>query len=277
MTRRVIGVLGMAALALCAAVPTANAATNLVQNGDFTGFTSGGANEELKSSSTGGQGTVLAGWGSVGYSFVYTQGSAAYTGGAQTFQSYPSTVLWGPGTGVSSTTSGGVSSPNTTFSAVPGGGNFLAIDPVYQTPDDLSQTITGLSKGTQYVLTFSYAGAEQNQGPQSAVVTTEGFNVSFGGSTVSTPTITDAARGFTPWVQQSFVFTAQSASQVLDFVATGTPSGAPPFALLSNVSLIASAVPEPATWAALVAALAGLTIVGHVWRRDRRAPAKLTA
>ena len=57
-------------------------------------------------------------------------------------------------------------------------------------------------------------------------------------------------------------FTYDGTSNVLSFLASGTPAGAPPMVLLDNVSL--SAVPEPGT----VALLAGsLVLVAIAVRR----------
>ena len=43
----------------------------------------------------------------------------------------------------------------------------------------------------------------------------------------------------------TMTFTATSTSELLSFLATGGPTGFPPFALLSNVSM--NLVPEPAS------------------------------
>ncbi|QXQ08678.1 PEPxxWA-CTERM sorting domain-containing protein [Sphingosinicellaceae bacterium] len=58
-------------------------------------------------------------------------------------------------------------------------------------------------------------------------------------------------------------FTASAVSQVLSFLAVGTPNGAPPISFLDGVSLTA-AVPEPATWGLM---LVGFGAVGITARR----------
>ena len=69
---------------------------------------------------------------------------------------------------------------------------------------------------------------------------------------------------------ESFKFTANSTSELLSFLAVGTPSGnVPPFALLDGVSL--TAVPEPSTWAMMFVGFAGLGYAA--FRRRRPAPA----
>ena len=141
----------------------------------------------------------------------------------------------------------------------PSGGNFLGLDGDSQYGSPVSQTINGLVVGKSYALTFNWAGTQlrNRTGP-----TTEQFIVSLGSQTFSTPVINVASQGFTGWYTQTFTYTATAADEVLKFVANGTPSGLPPFALLDGVSL--AAVPEPAAWALMVA---GFGLVGVAARR----------
>ena len=67
------------------------------------------------------------------------------------------------------------------------------------------------------------------------------------------------SRSFTAWNAQTMQFTASAASEVLTFMALGTPGGEPPVVLLVNVSLI-QGVPEPASLALIGGAL--LCLVG---------------
>jgi hypothetical protein len=64
---------------------------------------------------------------------------------------------------------------------------------------------------------------------------------------------------------QTFTFTANGASDVLSFLAQGTPGGEPPFALLDGVTLN-SATPEPGTLT-LIAGAAPLAAAGFVRKR----------
>ena len=70
--------------------------------------------------------------------------------------------------------------------------------------------------------------------------------------------MSNPSHGFSGWFSQSYTFTATSASEVLSFLAAGTPSGVPPFSLLADVSLEQAAVPEPASLALLGVGLLGL-------------------
>ncbi len=125
----------------------------------------------------------------------------------------------------------------------------------------LRQTVNGLTIGDSYHLTFDWAGAQQQgfAGP-----TTEKWQVSFGSSTQSTSVVSTPSQGFTSWQSASMDFTATSTSQLLSFLAVGTPGGQPPWALISNVSM--TNVPEPGTMGFL--SVAGLVFAG--WRRHRR-------
>ena len=75
--------------------------------------------------------------------------------------------------------------------------------------------------------------------------------------------------GFSPWEAQTLPFTASSTSEVLSFLAVGTPSGAPPMVFLDGVDMEPS-VPEPSAGLLLV----GVGAVIAVGRVARRAIAK---
>lgn len=154
----------------------------------------------------------------------------------------------------------------------PDGGNFIAMD-----GDDLSgtggtgsvpggtvsQNVSGLTVGSQYNVSFNWAGAQlQNR----AGNTTERVGVQFGSAVQSTLTVKNVSGGFTGWMQQTFRFTAAASSQFLTFISYGTPSGLPPLILLDGVSVLAvvpAAVPEPASLAAMAAGLVGLSVLAR--------------
>jgi hypothetical protein len=222
-----------------------SAQASLVTNGGFESTTSG--NGQL------GYNTNATGWTVTGYSFVFAPGTADTTGAVG---SLGTALLWGPGDG----------SPNG-LTVSPNGGNFVAADGDYN-PGPISQTINGLTAGNSYNVDFSWAGAQAYTivGP-----TTEQWKVSFGAQTQFTPVVNNVSEGFTGWMNETMTFTASAPSDVLTFLAVGTPSGAPPFALLDGVSV--NDVPEPS--AGLL--LGGVGTVIAVGRLGRRARADRTA
>jgi hypothetical protein len=148
----------------------------------------------------------------------------------------------------------------------PAGGNFVEADgdPIYSSA--FSQTISGLTVGRQYHLSFYQAAGQQSSGHGG---TTERWSVSFGDDTQLSSRYHLPNAGVGPWQQQFMTFTATGTSEVLSFLATGTPHGAPPISFLDGVSLVGGA-PEPAEWALL---LAGFGLVGATLRRRGEAVA----
>ena len=146
----------------------------------------------------------------------------------------------------------------------PDGGNFVADDGDSTYGAAISQTINGLVTGDTYSLSFYQAAAQQSgsNGP-----TTERWQVSLGSDTQLSTLMTNPSHGFQSWNQQTMTFTATSTSEVLTFLAVGTPSGVPPVSLLDGVSLISTSVPEPG--AIYVTAL-GLGLLGLCAIRTQR-------
>jgi hypothetical protein len=64
----------------------------------------------------------------------------------------------------------------------------------------------------------------------------------------------------TGWNRQTLTFQATSASQLLSFLAAGTPSGAPPLVFLDGIT-ISEVAPEPASWVLLGLGLLMLPVV----------------
>ncbi len=142
----------------------------------------------------------------------------------------------------------------------PGGGNVVAIDgdPVFRS--SISQTVSGLIAGDRYQLTF-YQGAAQQLGLSGA--TTERWQVSLGSEVEMSSLMHNASQGVVPWNEQTLDFIATSTSEVLTFLAVGTPGGEPPVSLLADVSM--SDIPEPASFALVAGGV--LTLIAARRRR----------
>ena len=121
----------------------------------------------------------------------------------------------------------------------------------------LEQTIMGLTSGQKYTLSFDWAGIElSNRTGYNSIQLTG----SFGGDAFATSTYSNTASAGQPGsfsdsrLEHGFLHRGSSSSELLSFLAVGTPAGnVPPFALLDGVSL--TAVPEPATWAMMLIAI----------------------
>ena len=249
MNQQKIAIAIFKALALSVLAFSAQAA-EFVTNGSFETTTHGAGQLGYNTNATGW--SVPAPSGS--YTFLFTPGSADTTG---VTGQWGNLQLWGPGNG----------SNNGLPSTSPSGGNYIASDGDFQR-GAVSQNITGLIAGDQYTLKFWWAGIQQKNfdGP-----TTEGWNVSLGSNTQSTGVVSLASHGFSGWQQETFTYTATSSSEVLSFLAYGTPGGQPPFSLLDGVSLTGptTATPLPAALYFVAPALAG--VFGFARRRQNKA------
>jgi hypothetical protein len=229
---RIAALVGVTAAALLLLASQAHA-NSLVTNGSFEVVTNGAC--ELGSC------TVATGWSSSGYNFVYAPGTADTTG-SYTPQFNGNLTLWGPGNG----------SANGLPATSPDGGNFVAADGAFEV-GAITQTVNGLTAGDTYAVSFYWAGAQQSG---FSGVTTEQWDVSLGAQTIDTVIVTDPSHGFTGWQYSTLDFTATSGSEVLSFLAIGTPNGEPPFSLLDGVSMNV-VTPEPATLPLLLTGLMG--------------------
>ncbi len=145
----------------------------------------------------------------------------------------------------------------------PDGGKFVEADGARSYRSAITQTINGLTPGQRYTLTFDQAAGQQSgfTGP-----TTEQWQVSFGTDTQLSSQFSLLQAGVGLWQQQTMVFQASLASQVLSFLALGTPNGAPPISFLDGVSLTET-VPEPVTLSLLGVGLAGTLALRHRAKR----------
>ncbi len=245
--RQLAVILGVALLTV-AVEPAMAGPTELVLNGSFENSTYT-TNNEFGSSvgnvTKSGVSQGITGWtGNGGYDLYFLAGTQS-TQNAVSRYGGTRELLWPSVNALS-----------------PSGGNFVALDGDTTIQGGLSQTVGGFVPGQRYLLSFYWAGG-QLQSAQG--ITTDSLIVSAGSDlAVTTPIVTNASEGFVPWMQQRYGFTATATTELLTFLSAGTPNGAPPMALLDGVSII-QVVPEPATFAVVVA---GLAVAGLLRRRS---------
>jgi hypothetical protein len=228
----------LATLPLLALAP-AIAGTELVKNGSFE--VNGGTGQIPPSTPAI---TTLADWiktdlkNDVAQGFAFVADSAAdSTGFASKFtpSSLRNVKLWGPGSGVTNGFTG--SGLGQYFLAA--GGDFGRAS--------IEQQISGLTPGTNYLLTFKYAGS---QATDQRGATDQKWQINFGADAEFTPVMNVSDQGFVGWLDYSKEFTAASTSQLLTFTPLGQAASSggaslDPFLLLDGVSLQAVQGPGP--------------------------------
>ncbi|AFY96744.1 PEP-CTERM sorting domain-containing protein [Chamaesiphon minutus] len=241
-----IGSIAVTSLALNL-IPVGQAQAVTLQNG---GFIPSGISQSayLGNTPTNGRTVVtIPGWtfapappnsGNNGYNFIVPDGTAFKTNMAALGNApYGGLSLYG--------------GSSQTVNSVDGSGWFIAADGAFE-EGSISQQLNDLTPGNRYDVNFWQAAGQQSgfEGD-----TTDRWRVSLDGvSQLSALIELPSKANVTPWQRQTLTFTATSSSQVLSFLAVGTPTGLPPFSLLSGVSVTA-AVPEPLT---IVGTLVGL-------------------
>jgi hypothetical protein len=255
----------LVATALVLACGAAHAGGNLVQNGSFT-------QNNLSS-------VAAAGYSGaeIDYLWNYPAGvpdwsSPSSSGSGGVYNIYE---FGAPSTDPDADTRYTASEPqhmNSNFTGdSPDGGAYMILDADPSFTGPLQQTVTGLTPGQKYDLSFYWAAGELSN--RTGYLTSQ-LTGTFGSSAFATPVYNNTnppgvPGSFSGWSKVSFVVTANSASDVLSFLAVGSPAGnLPPVALLDGVSL--TAVPEPATWGLL---LLGVFGVGFAVRRKATAAA----
>jgi hypothetical protein len=143
--------------------------------------------------------------------------------------------------------------------------NYIAADgnSVLGPKGTLSQSVTGLTVGDNYAVTFYQAAGEQS-GSTGAL--SEQWEVSLGGKNQFASIMNYGGSQFVGWEAETLVFNATSTSELLSFLSLGVPGGTPPFALLEGVSI--ADVPEPSALMML-----GMGALGLVLLRRARAQA----
>jgi hypothetical protein len=198
-------------------------------------------------------GSTATGNGSNALAFLYTYGSQADkisdSFGVNNFSLTDSSAI-------PNTYPGACTTPTT------GCGNYLAIDGAPSYDMAIYQSVTNLTVGANYALTF-YTAAGQQSGNTNA--TTEDWAVYFGTASLTTSVIDNPGGSFTPWSLVTMNFTATTTSQILEFLAQGGPAGDPPMDLLADVVL--TQTPEPSGMALVGVGMLSLLAV----RRRRRA------
>lgn len=123
----------------------------------------------------------------------------------------------------------------------------------------ISQLLSGLNVGGRYQVHFSLAGNPDGGAATKVAVASDGGAQS---GTFFFPQAgnTKANMG---WTEQVFSFTAMASTANLTFAATLNDPYGP---ALDNVSIAGGAVPEPASWALMIAGFGG---VGSLMRRRR--------
>lgn len=244
----------LAVAAGLATFPASSNAANLIANGDFASLTNGLGQLITSAGSAVNGDTTATGWSVSGLSFVMHAAdqlvwSQYAVGGSHLTFSLADR----------SNTNGSVSA-NHWNGAAANGGNFLALDGYYPGATGVaSQTVSGLTVGQSYRLSFYYAFAQQYN---YSGASPQYLAVSFGGAKLmTTPNYLLPSQGFSGWTLVTETVTATSASEVLSFAAHTQWAAYPPFALVSNVSLIAAPGPEAGVGLLSFAALASLAFM----------------
>ena len=147
------------------------------------------------------------------------------------------------------------------------GGNYVMTDgnPEGGIPGAFHTTVTGLTVGQSYLLTFYQGLWQRDYGLPTVGGVSANWEVAFGGASQLGATMfaDSTTQTVTPWELQTMTIVATDTSQALDFYAVSP--GYPPMLVLDQVSI--TAVPEPSG--------AGLLIVATVFpifaRRRRKA------
>jgi hypothetical protein len=145
----------------------------------------------------------------------------------------------------------------------PQGGNFLQADSTPTFSQPVTQSISGLTAGDSYTVSF-YQAAGQGEGDTGA--TTDQWEVTLGSSTAYSTLMSIPQGGMFPWTSQTLTLTADNTTDLLSFIAVGT-GGVPEQIFLDGVDM-ESTVPEPSALM-LLAGVGAVMAIGRIGRRVR--------
>lgn len=128
----------------------------------------------------------------------------------------------------------------------------------YENPRFIEQTVTGLTASSSYLVSFIMASEFTLS--DKVVVTADGV----GAATFAAPPYPGGSAFWTTWVPQTYTFTASGTSATIRFSTFGLDPSAQFDVGIDNVMLSTAAVPEPETYALM---LAGLGVLAWVARR----------
>jgi hypothetical protein len=149
----------------------------------------------------------------------------------------------------------------------PQGGNFVQSDSTPNFALPITQSISGLTAGQSYTLSF-YQAAGQGLGNIGA--TTDQWEVTLGSDTQTSSLMSIPQGGTFLWEPQTLTLTADNTTDLLSFIAVGS-GGVPPQIFLDGVDMEAT-VPEPSA----VMLLAGVGVCTGIIRLRRRLSASRT-
>lgn len=238
--------------------PASGSPVNLIVNGDFENVT-GGASGQVG----------VGGFGVSDWTAVRLSGSSF---------SDPYNAVWIATSSAISEGGGGVfnvwsNSQMTLWGSIPpspSGGNLALLEADWGwVKSEMTQTVTGLTPGLQYRLTFDWAAGQQFQ--QSGDTATR-FDVRLGSESYSTVSRAVPDGTFVPWQSEVFIFTATAPTDTFGFLAYGTPSGNFPMAMIDNISLVEDSAPVPEIGTAGLGTMLALVTgtLGILERRRRR-------
>jgi hypothetical protein len=143
--------------------------------------------------------------------------------------------------------------------------NYFLEDGDTQYGAPISTTLTGLTTGVAYVLSFYQSSNEQSgySTPDNDNWQVFLINGSTGSSSptnpaYASPIMANSGGVATPWELETYTFFATATTETLEFLANASVSNVPPFLGLTDVSVVAA--PEPDTWAMLLCGLGALSI-----------------